>query len=146
MAAPTVPGAVFMADEGGRIELHHRVPQCLLRLWDEANRHGVIDGAAIQAWMKWEHEALLWGVDPEISRHELAALIDVSTVPMSRDDHRALHGEGGDFARWGRRGGLETLKRHGRAWFRKLALRRHGRITTEELRAGLLPAPALVGA
>ena len=96
--------------------------------------------------MTWEHEALLWGVDPEISRHELAALIDGSTTPMSRDDHRTLHGEAGDFQRWGRRGGLETVKRHGRAWMRRLALRRHGRITTEELRAGLLPAPALVGA
>ena len=38
MAAGTVPGTVFVADElEGTVEIHHRVPRCLLRLHDEAH-------------------------------------------------------------------------------------------------------------
>ena len=96
---------------------------------------GSLDGAGIEAWLNFEHEALLWGVDPEIGREELEALIEASTVRLAREDHRRLHGEGTDFARWGRRGGLATLKRYGRAWFALLGRRRHGRITTAQLTA-----------
>jgi len=123
------------------VEIHHRVPQCLLRLRDEAHA-GELDGEGFEAWLNFEHEALLWGVDPEISREELEALIEASTVSLGRDDHRTLHSEATDFARWGRRGGLATLRKYGRAWFVLLGRRRHGRITPEELRAGLGPAQA----
>jgi hypothetical protein len=142
MAAAAVPGTVLVADESGAVEIHHRVPQCLLRLHNEAHS-GELDGEGLQAWLDFEFEAMRYGVDVDISRDDLEALIEASTVSLGRDDHRALHDEGGDFARWGRRGGLETLRRHGRAWMRRLALRRHGRLTADELRAGLLPAPAL---
>lgn len=127
MAAGTVPGTVFVADASGAVEIHHRIPQILIRLWDEANAHATVDAASMQAWMDWEMEALLWGVDPEISRFELVALIEGSTTPMSRDEHRDLHK--GDFQRWGRRGGLRTLERYGRPWFRLLAGRRWGKVS-----------------
>jgi hypothetical protein len=142
MAAGTVPGTVFVADElEGTVEIHHCVPQCLLRLHDEAHA-GELDGAGIEAWLEWEAEAMRYGVDPDMSRVDLEALIEASTVSLVRGDHRTLHSEATDFARWGRRGGLETLRRYGRGWFALLGRRRHGRITPEELRAGLGPAPA----
>jgi len=136
------PGKVFVADElEGTLEIHHTVPQCHLRLYDEAHS-GELDGAGIEAWLNFEHEALLWGVDPEIGREELEALIEASTLSLGRDDHRTLHSEASDFARWGRRGGLETVRRYGRGWFALPGRRRHGRITPEEWRAGTIPAPA----
>ena len=66
MAAGTVPGTVFVADElEGAVEIHHRVPRFLLRLYDEAHAGaGSLDGTGIEAWLNFEHEALLWGVDP----------------------------------------------------------------------------------
>jgi hypothetical protein len=71
------------------------------------------------------------GVWPDISREELAALVEGSTVEIGRDEHREHHA--GDFARWGRRGGLATLRRYGTAWFSLLARRRWERITAEVL-------------
>jgi len=44
-----------------------------------------------------------------------------------------IHAE--DFRRWGRRGGLTTLRRYGSDCFALLALRRWGRITAEALDA-----------
>ena len=133
--APGKVGRVFVADElEGAVEIHHTVPQCLLRLHGEAHA-GQLDGAGIEAWLEWEAEAVRWFVAPEISREELEALIGASTVPLAREDHRRLHSEGTDFARWGRRGGLATLERYGRAWFALLGRRRHGRITTAQLTA-----------
>ncbi len=120
-------------------EVHHRVPRCLLRLRETADG-AALDGEGIEAWLEWEAEAVRWCVSPEIGREDLVALIDASTVPLARDDHRRLHET--DFQRWGRRGGLQTLRRYGRAWFVLLGRRRHGRITPEELRAGMVPAPA----
>jgi hypothetical protein len=142
MAAGKV-GKVFVADESGAVEIHHTVPQCLLRLYDEAHA-GELDGAGIEAWLDWEAEAIRYSVDPDISRDDLAALVEASTVSLGRDHHRMMHDA--DFARWGRRGGLETLRRYGRGWFALLGRRRHGRITPEELRAGLASAPAPLGA
>jgi hypothetical protein len=118
-----------------RVELHHRVPRCLLTLRDKADA-GALDGAGFQAWLEHEHEALRWGVDPDVSRDELAALIDASLEAIPFEDHRAIHRA--DFARWGRRGGFATLERYGRAWFVALAKRRHGRITRSQLEATAL--------
>ena len=72
-----------------------------------------------------------YGVDPDVARDELAALIDASTVPLERDEHRREHIN--DFVQWGRRGGLCTLGRYGRAWFALLARRRWGKIAPAEL-------------
>jgi hypothetical protein len=47
--APGKVGKVFVADESGPVEIHHTVPQCLLRLHDEAHP-GELDGAGIEAW------------------------------------------------------------------------------------------------
>jgi hypothetical protein len=81
--------------------------------------------------MDYELEALHWGVDPDVSRDELAALIEGSTVELSREEDRDGHAS--DFPRWGRRGGLATARRYGTAWFGLLAARRWERISAEEL-------------
>ena len=112
-------------------EVHHAVPRCLLGLRDRADEHTDLDGEAIQRWLDYELEALRWGVDPEVSREELAAMVEGSTVEIGRSEHRERHA--GDFARWGRRGGLATLRRYGTAWFSLLAKRRWEKITAEAL-------------
>src|SRR5215213_8314663 len=85
------------------VEEHHAVPRCLLRLQERA-MHGDLDGEGIQLWLEYEHECMRWGVPVEISRDDLAALVERSTVILDRDEHRLLHES--DFQRWGRRGGL----------------------------------------
>jgi len=50
---------------------------------------------------------------------------------MGREEHCGTHEA--DFARWGRRGGLSTLRRYGTAWFSLLARRRWERVTAETL-------------
>jgi hypothetical protein len=81
--------------------------------------------------MEYEHEAMRWGVNSDISREELAVLVDSSTVELPIEEHRNIHAE--DFARWGRRGGLATARRYGTAWSSLLAKRRWERITAEAL-------------
>jgi hypothetical protein len=111
-------------------EVHHRVARCVLRLRDRAD--GCADPLSAEGlalWMDYELEALRFGVDPDVSREELAALIEGSTVEIPREEHRDGHAS--DFARWGRRGGLATARRYGTAWFTLLARRRWERITAE---------------
>ncbi len=120
------------------VERHHRVPRYLLRLRDRADA-APLDAAGIALWLEYEHEAMRYGVDPDLTREELAAMIAASTVAMAREEHRALHES--DFARWGRRGGLETLRRHGREWFAMLARRRWGKADAGAELGGLA-APA----
>jgi hypothetical protein len=112
------------------MEIHHTIPRCLLRLRDRAEG-ATLDGEGIEMWLQYEHEAMRYGVDPDISRDDLAALIDASTVVLERDEHRSEHVS--DFVRWGRRGGCATLERYGRTWFALLALRRWGRVPPAEL-------------
>ena len=112
------------------MEIHHRIPQCLLQLREKADSV-TLDGAGIEAWLEYEHEAMRYDVDPDISRDDLAALIDASTAVLGREAHRSEHVS--DFVRWGRRGGRATLERYGRAWFALLALRRWGKIPPAEL-------------
>ena len=97
---------------------------------------GTLDGVGFQAWLDYEHEAIRWGVDPDMSRAELAALIDASLEAIPYEEHRGIHRA--DFARWGRRGGVATLERYGRAWFVALGLRRHGRVTRSQLEESAL--------
>jgi hypothetical protein len=118
------------AQPSTRSEIHHTIPQCLLRLREKAE-DAALDGEGIELWLEYEHEAMRYGVDPEISRDELAALIDSSTVILERSAHRLEHVS--DFVRWGRRGGRATLERYGRAWFGLLALRRWGKIPQASL-------------
>ena len=111
-------------------EVHHRVPQCLLGFRDAADA-GEMDGAGLQVWLNYEMEAMLWVINPDIERNELAALIEDSTVLLSPEEHR--YGPENDFVRWGRRGGLATLKRYGTSWFSLLAKRRWQRLSGAKL-------------
>jgi hypothetical protein len=122
MSAPTLASPA---------EVHHAVPRCLLRLYDEATS-GDLDGAVIQAWLEWEWEAMRWGVSVEISRADLERLVEASAVLLDRDEHRRLHEN--DWQRWGRRGGLETVRRYGTEWMAALALVRWGRLDAEDLK------------
>ncbi len=117
---------------GAAKEVHHVAPRCLLRLHEEATNRD-LDGAGIQAWLEWEIEAMRWSVPVEISREDLEALVERSAVVLEREKHRLLHES--DFARWGRRGGRETVRRYGTEWMAALALKRWGRISAEDLAA-----------
>lgn len=113
------------------LEVHHAAPRCLLKLRDEAE--GELRLAGVGAWLEFELEAERWGVPVEIAREDLEALVASSTVVLEREKHRLLHST--DWQRWGRRGGLATLRRYGTDWFSLLALRRWGRISAEDLAA-----------
>jgi len=78
-------------------------------------------------------EAMRWRVPVKISRDDLEALVEASGVVLERKAHRLLHVN--DWQRWGSRGGRETLRRYGTEWFALLALRRWGRLTSEDLDA-----------
>jgi len=113
-------------------EVHHRVARCVLGLWDQADACAdPLSAEGLALWMGYELEALHFGVNPDMSRDELAALIEGSTVEIPREEHRNGHAD--DFARWGKRGGLVTVRRYGTAWFGLLAWRSWERITAEEL-------------
>ena len=115
-----------------RREVHHRVPRCLLKAWDRGHGPG-LEPEDLAAWFGWEEEAYRYGVNPDVSRKELVVLIEGSTVEIAGDEHRAGHSAAGDFARWGRLGGLETLRRYGRPWFVLLAHRRWKKVGAEAL-------------
>src|SRR5215216_6721209 len=112
-------------------EVHHAAPRCLISLHEKANGTTSLDREGIQAWLEWE--AMRWCVPVEISRDELEALVDRSTVVLEREKHRLIHQS--DWKRWGARGGRETLRRYGPGWFSLLARRRWGRISPEDLEA-----------
>ena len=114
------------------VELHQGGPRCLLTLRDRADSCAdPLSAEGLALWMEYECEALLFGVDPDTPREELAAMIEGSTVELDRDEHREAHA--GDFARWGRLGGLATARRYGTAWMSLLARRRWKRIGAEAL-------------
>ena len=105
------------------VEVHHQIPRCLLRLRDRADAHPEpLSGEGLQLWLDFELEVMRYGVNPDVSRDELCALIDGSTMEIPREEHRAIHA--GQWAEWGRIGGTETLRRYGTAWFSLLARRR----------------------
>ena len=121
-----------MIAPGASAETHHAVPRCLLRLYDAAAEPG-LDGRHIQAWLDFEHEAMRWRVPVDISRADLERLVEASAEVLEREKHRMIHAS--DWQRWGRRGGLSTLRRYGTDWYALLALRRWGRITAADLEA-----------
>ena len=121
-----------------REERHHRVPRCLLRLHERATSEAgdlTGDASGIEAWLEFEHEAMRHGVPVEVSRGDLEALVEASAVLVGAGEHRDGHSASGDFARWGRLGGLRTLQLYGSPWFKALALRRWGRISPADLEA-----------
>lgn len=119
-------------------ELHHRLPRCLLAMRDQADNHpDRYSGEAMQMWLDYESECSRFGIHPDTDREILAAMIRNSAYYVRQQDHREYHESNGDFARWGRRGGLTTLRRYGSHWYALLALRRWEKITPEEL-AGYL--------
>jgi len=93
--------------------------------------NGDLVGAGIQAWLEWEWEAMRWGVPVEISREDLEHLVERSAVILDQNTHRLIHES--DWQRWGRRGGLATVRRYGTDWFALLALRRWDRISAADL-------------
>ena len=115
-----------------RLEVHHRVPRCLLSFHDRFAAGG-LDGEGLQSWFDWEEEAFRCGVDPDVTREELELLIEASASSVPASAHRSCHSRGGDFARWGRRGGLRTLALYGRPYFALLARLRWGRVEIEAL-------------
>jgi hypothetical protein len=71
---------------------------------------------------------------PRREREELEAAVEASAVLIPYEEHREVV-HGAQWPRWGRKGGLVTLARYGRSYYRLLALRRHGKITPAKLRA-----------
>ncbi len=108
------------------VNIHHGAARCLLALFDRA-------AEGLAPWSEFDAEAERWGVDPRITREDLAAVVEGSTRELPTDDHRRLHRDAGDFARWGRRGGLRTLALYGRPYFSLLARLRWGRVEIEAL-------------
>ncbi len=116
-------------------ELHHRIPQCLLTLRDRTEEHAELDGDGIELWMIYEWECSRFGIHPDISRDDLAGMIERSAYYVKVEDHRQIHAD--DFCRWGSRGGMATYKRYGRAWFVLLARKRWNKVTSDVLAAYL---------
>jgi hypothetical protein len=114
--------------------IHHEKPRHLLRLHREALT-GELNGAGVEAWLSWEDAAHRYGVPVEVGTDDLAELVESSTVLLPEEDHRNGHSLSGDFARWGRMGGLRTLQLYGTSWFALLALRRWDRISAADLEA-----------
>jgi hypothetical protein len=84
-----------------RIDVHHRVPRCLLGLFDAA-------AAGLAEWSEFDAEAEHWGIEVRgLSREDLSALIESSTLEIPTAEHRRLHQEASDFVRWGRSGAEE---------------------------------------
>ncbi len=110
--------------------VHHRVPRCLLKVWDRGHGPG-LEPEDLAAWFEWEEEAYRYWVNPEIGREDLAALIGGSSVEIAGVEPRAGHSAADDSARWGRLGGLETLRRYGQPWFALLARRRWKNVGVE---------------
>jgi hypothetical protein len=84
-------------------EAHHAAPRCLISLHERANGTTTLNGEGIQAWLEWEWEAMRWRVPVEISRDDLDALVERSTIVLERKKHRLIHE--GDWRRWGSRCG-----------------------------------------
>lgn len=113
---------------------HHRIPKVQLRRRGRLEAQTELTGTAIQEWLDHEHECLRYGLLPDLSRDEFREKIEASVVEISYHEHRfRVHAR--QWAEWGRRGGLATLARYGHGHFRRLALRRWGKIPPGELTA-----------
>jgi hypothetical protein len=115
--------------EDAGCEVHHAVPRCLLRLHDVVMDRDLADEERAEVLLEFER----WRIPVEISREDLERLVEASVELLETQKHRLLHES--DFVRWGRRGGLATLRRYGTDWYALLALRRWGRISPTDLEA-----------
>lgn len=71
--APRPAASAVVAVEA--VEIHHEIPRCLLGLRDLADWHPEpLSGEGLQLWLDFELEAMRYGVDPDVTRDELAAL------------------------------------------------------------------------
>ena len=114
------------------VHVHHRTPRSLLKVYDRGHGPG-LEPEDLAAYFEWEEEAFRYGVNSDVARGELTALIEGSAVEIAIAEHTASHSAAGDFVRWGRLGGLKTLERYGRPWFALLGRRRWGRVGAEAL-------------
>ncbi len=108
------------------VHIHHGAARCLPSLY-EAATEGIVE------WVEFDREAGRWGIDARITREDPEAVIEDSTRELPATEHRRLHQDAGDFARWGWRGGLKTLALYGRPYFALLARLRWGRVQIEAL-------------
>ena len=121
--------------------------RALLEMRDRADA-APLDGEGIELTLEYEHEAMRLGVDPEISRDDLARRVARETglylyphpLSLARSRAEAERVRLADRAAysemcrtWGRLGGLTTSYRYGAAWFSALAARRWGKISAEVL-------------
>jgi hypothetical protein len=98
-----------------RTDVHPGAPRCLLGLFDVA-------ATGLTDWSEFDAEAARWGIEVRgLSREDLSALIEGSTLEIPTTEHRTLHQEADDFVWWGRRGDLRTLAHYGRPYFSLLA-------------------------
>ena len=115
-------------------DVHHGAPRCLLGLFDAAT-------GGLVARSEFDAEGERWRIEVRrLSRGDRIALIESSTREIPTTEHRNLHQEAGDFVRWGRRGGRNTLVLYGRPYFSLLARFRWGHVelrTLTEYRAGV---------
>jgi hypothetical protein len=89
-----------MAAESGA-EVHHFAPRCLLRLFDAA-------AGGLADWAEFDAEAGRLSIEVRgLSREDLRALIESSTLEIPATEHRRLHQEASDFVRWAGAGALE---------------------------------------
>ncbi|CAA9419202.1 hypothetical protein AVDCRST_MAG82-1309 [uncultured Rubrobacteraceae bacterium] len=112
------------AVEARAAHVHHGAARSLLSLYDQA-------AEGFGPWSDFDAEAERWGVDYRVTRDELAAMVDGSVCELPAAEHLRLHWDAGDFARWGRRGGLRTLALYGRPYFSLLARFRWSRVEVE---------------
>ncbi|QIN84602.1 hypothetical protein GBA63_19580 [Rubrobacter tropicus] len=114
-------------------EVHHRVPQHLLRAYDRMAAHTEFDGEGIGLALEFDELAMRYGIEDTdyLTREELVEGIESSRVELPREEHRETHAP--DWREWGSWGGRTTLARYGRRYFRFLSHRRWGRISAEEL-------------
>jgi hypothetical protein len=83
-----------MATESGT-DVHHGAPRCLLGLFDAA-------AGDLADWSEFDAEAERLGIEVRgLSREDLRALIESSTLEVPTPEHRRLHQEASDFVRWG---------------------------------------------
>jgi hypothetical protein len=80
-----------MAAESGA-DVHHGAPRCLLGLFDAA-------AGDLADWSEFDAEAERLSIEVRgLSREDLRALIESSTLEIPTPEHRRLHQEASDFS------------------------------------------------
>jgi hypothetical protein len=80
-----------MATESGA-DVYHGAPHCLLGLFDAA-------AGGLADWSEFDAEAKRLSIEVRgLSREELRAIIESSTLEIPTTEHRTLHQEASDFS------------------------------------------------